>query len=160
MGRRKVVDVVGDVVSKFCSSNGLELVDVQFVKEGPHRYLRVVIDKENGVSLDDCGDVSKFLNKKLDQMDLVEEQYFLEVTSPGVERELKRDEDFEKYSGKLVQAKLFQPVNGQKVIQGVLIGLNEDKKIIIEMENKEKFEVPKSKAAVVKLVVDFDKEGN
>ncbi len=160
MGRRKVVDVVGDVVSKFCGSNRLELIDVQFVKEGPHRYLRVVIDKEDGVSLDDCGDVSKFLNKKLDEMDLIEEQYFLEVTSPGVERELKRDEDFKKYSGKLVQAKLFQPINGQKVIQGILNGLNEDKKIIIQSENGECFEVPKSKVALVKLVVDFDKEVN
>ncbi len=158
MARGKVVDVVADIVSKFCANNSLELVEVQFVKEGPHRYLRVVIDNDNGVSIDDCGNVSKYLNKKLDSMDLIEEQYFLEVTSPGVERELKRDEDFKKYSGKLVQAKLFQPINGQKVIKGHLVGLAEDGKIIIDGENGERVEIPKSKAALIKLVVEFDKE--
>ncbi len=160
VGRRKVVDVISDITRKFCVSTGLELVDVQFVKEGPHRYLRVIIDKEDGVNLDDCGNVSKYLNKKLDDMDLIEEQYFLEVTSPGVERELKRDEDFIKYSGKMVQAKLFQPVNGLKVIKGKLLGVSDDGKICIENEKEENIQIPKSKTAVVKLVVDFDKEDN
>ncbi len=158
MGRRKVVDVVADIASKFCVTNKLDLVEVQFVKEGPHRYLRVIIDNEKGVSLEDCSTVSKYLNKKLDQMDLIEEHYFLEVTSPGVERELKRDEDYIKYKGKNVLAKLFQPIDGQKVFKGELVDLKDDGKIVINSENGEIIEIPKSKAAIVKLVVDFDKE--
>lgn len=155
MGRKRVVDVVGDIASKFCTSNGLELVDVLFVKEGPHRYLRVIIDKPEGVSLEDCGKLSQYLNKKLDSVDPIEEHYFLEVTSPGVERELKKEIDFARYTGQQVQAKLFQPVEGQKVIQGTLLGLD-DGKISIKKENGQTILIPKSKAAVVKLLVTFE----
>lgn len=155
MSKKRVVDIVNDIVDDYCKSNGLELVQVEFVKEGPHRYLRVMIDKDGGVSLDDCGLVSKFLNKKLDDIDPIEENYFLEVTSPGVERELKRDEDYDKYKGETVQAKLFQPMDGEKVIQGKLVGLK-DNKIVLDREDGKTIEIPKSKAAVVKLVVKFE----
>jgi len=155
MGKKRVVDVVSEIVGNYCKSNDLEFVDVEFVKEGPHRYLRVMIDKDGGVSLDDCGLVSKHLNKRLDEIDPIEENYFLEVTSPGVERELKKDEDFEKYSGEKVQVKLFQPMDGEKVIQGILEGLS-DNKIIINREDGSTVEIPKSKTAVVKLLVNFE----
>ena len=155
MRKKRVVDVVSEIVDVYCKSNDLELVDVEFVKEGPHRYLRVMIDRDGGVSLDDCGLVSKYLNKKLDDIDPIEENYFLEVTSPGVERELKKDEDFEKYIGELVQAKLFQPIDGEKVIRGNLVGLK-DNKILIDRDNGNVIEIPKSKAAVVKLLVNFE----
>jgi len=155
MSKKRVVDVVSEIVDVYCKSNDLELVDVEFVKEGPHRYLRVMIDRDGGVSLDDCGLVSKYLNKKLDDIDPIEENYFLEVTSPGVERELKKDEDFEKYIGELVQAKLFQPIDGEKVIRGNLVGLK-DNKILIDRDNGNVIEIPKSKAAVVKLLVNFE----
>ncbi len=154
MSKKRVVDVVRELVSEHLTSNGLELVDVEFVKEGPHRYLRVIIDKEGGVDLDDCGLVSKFLNKKLDAVDPIEENYFLEVTSPGVERELKKEEDYLKYAGKKVQANLFQPIDGEKVIQGTLVGLK-DNKIIITRDDSKTLEIPKSKTAVVKLLVTF-----
>lgn len=152
--KKRVVEVVRDLISDHCASNNLEIVDIEFVKEGPHRYLRIIIDKDGGVGLDDCGLVSKFLNKRLDEVDPIEENYFLEVTSPGVERELKKDEDFEKYTGKKIQANLFQPIEGEKVIQGTLIGLK-DNKILIEREDASTVEIPKSKAAVVKLLVTF-----
>ncbi len=158
MAKKRVVDVVSDIVDKYCKSNDLELVDVEFVKEGPHRYLRIMIDKDGGVSLDDCGLVSKYLNKKLDDIDPIEENYFLEVTSPGVERELKKDEDYDKYAGKLIQVKLFQPLDGEKVISGTLESLT-DNKIVINREDGSSIEIPKSKAAVVKLLVNFEEGG-
>lgn len=154
MGKKRVVDVVRDLVKGHLASNGLELVDVEFVKEGPHRYLRVIIDKDGGIGLDDCGLVSKYLNKRLDEVDPIEENYFLEVTSPGVERELKKDEDYLKYAGKKVQVNLYQPIEGEKVIQGALVGLK-DNKIIVTREDSSTVEIPKSKAAVVKLLVTF-----
>ncbi len=153
--KKRVVDLVQDIAGPYCKENSLELVDVEFVKEGPHRYLRVMIDKEGGVSLDDCQLVSRFLNKKMDKLDPIEEMYFLEVTSPGVERELKRDEDFEKYIGHKVQVKLFQPIEGQKVFTGTIKSY-QDGKFTLEREEGSDLEIPRSKAAVVKLVVDFN----
>ncbi len=152
--KKRVVEVVRELITDHCKENDLEIVDIEFVKEGPHRYLRIIIDKDGGVGLDDCGLVSKLLNKRLDEVDPIEEEYFLEVTSPGVERELKKEEDFEKYSGEMIQANLFQPIDGEKVIQGKLVGLK-DNKIIIDREDASTVEIPKSKAAVVKLLVTF-----
>lgn len=156
MKKRRVVDIVRDLVEPHCKESGLELVDVEFVKEGPFRYLRVIIDKEEGVSLDDCSAVSKFLNVKLDAIDPIEENYFLEVTSPGVERELKKPEDYKRFAGKTVQLKLFTPFDGQKLLKGTLIGL-EGEIIKITMGNQN-IEVPKEKVSSIRLVVDFDHE--
>lgn len=157
MKKRRVVDVVRDLAEPHCKELGLDLVDVEFVKEGPFRYLRVIIDKEEGVSLDDCSAVSKLLNVKLDQIDPIEENYFLEVTSPGVERELKKPEDFKRFAGKTVQLKLFTPFDGQKLFKGVLIGL-ENELISIAVSENTKIEVPKEKVSSIRLVVDFGSE--
>ena len=152
--KKRVVDIVSDIATPLCKAENLELVDVEFVKEGPHRYLRLTIDKEEGVSLEDCEYVSRGLNEELDRLDPIEENYFLEVTSPGVERELKRDVDFEKFAGKQIQAKLYQAFNGQKVIEGILIGLKNGY-ILVEV-GKETIEIPRDKASAVKLLVTFD----
>ncbi len=152
--KRRVVDIVEELASPLCESIGIELVDVAFVKEGPHRYLRLTIDKDGGISLNDCEKVSRLLNDELDRVDPIEENYYLEVTSPGVERELKRDVDFEKFAGKMVQAKLYQAINSQKLIEGNLVGLR-DGYIIIDSKD-EQIAIPREKASVVKLLVKFD----
>jgi ribosome maturation factor RimP len=152
--KRRVVDVVRDIATPLCKEGNLELVDVEFVKEGPHRFLRLTIDKAEGVSLEDCEFVSRGLNEELDRLDPIEENYFLEVSSPGVERELKKDADYEKFAGKMVQAKLYQAINGQKVIEGILIGLK-DGYILVEVGN-DTVEIPRDKASSVKLLVSFD----
>ena len=157
MKKKRVVDIVSEIATPFCESNGIELLEVEFVKEGPHRYLRLLIDKEEGVSLDDCQLVSKHLNSKLDEIDPIEENYFLEISSPGVERELKREKDFDKYKGENVKAHLFHPLNGEKVIEGILEGLK-DKNVVIKRSEKEIVEIPKDKISVIRLVVNFDKE--
>ncbi len=154
--KKRVVDIVSDIATPLCEAENLELVDVEFVKEGPHRFLRLIIDKEGGISLNDCEYVSRGLNEELDRLDPIEENYFLEVTSPGVERELKKDADFEKYAGKMIQAKLYQAINGQKMVEGILIGLK-DGYISVEV-NGETIEIPKDKASTVKLVVSFDEK--
>ncbi len=155
MKKKRVVDIVEEIVSPFAKANAMELVDVEFVKEGPYRYLRVTIDKEDGVSLDDCQLVSQHLNAKLDKLDPIEEQYFLEVTSPGVERTLKKDHDFERFKGREVQLKLYQPFEGQKVINGELVGLL-DENIIVKNESMGQVEIPRSKVSLAKLVVEFE----
>lgn len=155
MKKRRVVDVVEEIVTPYLKERDFELVDVEFVKEGPYRYLRVTIDSEPGISLDDCADVSRYINGKIDSVDPIEEQYFLEVTSPGVERPLKKDSDYAKFAGEKVQLKLYQPFEGQKVIVGELVGLENDN-VIVNHEKMGKIEIPKSKVSLAKLVVDFD----
>ena len=154
MKKRRVVDIVRDLAEPICAQAEVELIDVEFVKEGPFRYLRLTIDKEEGVSLDDCSEVSRALNSKLDKVDPIEEQYFLEVTSPGVERELKRPEDFERNIGKLVQAKLYTPLDGLKLIKGTLQSYS-DGTLTIEMGAKV-VELSKEKISSIRLVGKFD----
>lgn len=155
MKKKRVVDIVEDILTPFVKTHDMEIVDVEFVKEGPYRYLRVTIDKEEPVTLDDCQLVSQYLNSQLDTIDPIEEQYFLEISSPGVERTLKKDKEFEKFKGRTVQLKLFQAFEGQKAITGTLIGLIDDH-IVIENESMGKVEIPKSKVSLTKLVVEFE----
>lgn len=155
MKRRKVVDVVSDLLVPFLPGQGMELVDVEFVKEGQHRYLRIFIDKEDGVSLEDCQKVSEYLNEKLDSTDPIEENYFMEVSSPGVERVLKKDSDFERFKEQLVEVKLYFPIEGTKVIEGTLKGLV-DGKVAVQPENSPQIlEIPRDKISLVKLLVRF-----
>lgn len=155
MKRRKVVDVVSDLLVPFLPGQGMELVDVEFVKEGQHRYLRIFIDKEGGVSLEDCQKVSEYLNEKLDTVDPIEENYFMEVSSPGVERVLKKDSDFERFKEQLVEVKLYFPIEGAKVIEGTLKGLK-DGKVAVQPENSPQIlEIPRDKISLVKLLVRF-----
>jgi len=155
MKKKRVVDIVEELVVPFLEENNMELVDVEFVKEGPYRYLRVTIDKEEGISVDDTTFVSRFINEKLDTLDPIEEQYFLEVTSPGIERILKKDRDFEKFSGEIIEIKLYQTYEGLKLLKGELLGLENDHVIIIN-EKLGRVEIAKSKIAQSKIVVDFE----
>jgi len=153
--KKRVVDIVEEIVVPFLKTKNFELFDIEFVKEGEHRYLRLYIDKENGITLDDCQEVSEFLSDKLDELDPIKESYFLEVSSPGIERPLKRSKDFEKHVGDLIEARLYHPIDGQKVIEGKLLGLKNNK-ILIERETKGTIEIPKDKVSLVKLLVNFD----
>lgn len=147
--------MVEEIVLPFLKDKNLELVEVEFVKEGQHRYLRVYLDKEEGLGLDDCQKVSEYLSEKLDTLDPVEENYFLEVSSPGIERPLKKDTDFEKYKGRVVEARLYHTLNGEKIIKGKLLGLK-DNKILIDREEKGNVEIARDKVALIKLSINFD----
>ena len=106
------VNTVWDIAQPIAESLGLELWDVRFEKEGADWFLRVFIDKDGGVSIDDCVDMSHALDKPLDDADPIEQSYCLEVCSPGLERNLKRDSHFEKCIGKPIQVKLIRPLEG------------------------------------------------
>ncbi|WP_432665014.1 ribosome maturation factor RimP [Wukongibacter baidiensis] len=155
MKKKRVVDIVEEIVLPFLEEKKLDLVEIEFVKEGQHRYLRVYLDKDDGLSLDDCQSVSEYLSERLDTLDPIKENYFLEVSSPGIERPLKKDTDFEKYSGKLVEARLYHPLNGEKIIKGNLLGLK-DNMILIDREAKGTIEIARDKVSLVKLLINFD----
>ena len=115
-----VADKVYDIVNPIVSSLGLTLWDVRFLKEGASWFLRVFIDKESGVTIDDCADVSRAIDPVIDEADPIDKQYYLEVCSPGIERELTRDWHFTAAQGKPVRIKLFSALDGKKEFCGML----------------------------------------
>lgn len=128
----------------------LELVSVEYVKEGANWYLRIYIDKENGVDLDDCENASRQISDLLDQADPIPQAYFLEVSSPGIERLLQREKDFVKYSGNLVNVQLYAPMEGSKKLQGVL-GEVTAETLILELNQDKVLEIPRKQIAQVRL---------
>ena len=117
----KVTEVVEELAEPIINELGLELVEIQFVKEGKNWFLRIYIDKESGVDIEDCGLVSERLSEKLDEIDAITQNYFLEVSSPGAERPLKKASDFEKAIGKNVFIKTYEPIDGEKGFEGTLL---------------------------------------
>lgn len=142
------------LVSGMIEKMGYELVDVEFVKEGQNWYLRFYLDKEGGINIDDCEKASKAIEKLLDEKDPIEQAYILEVSSPGLDRQLKKDKDFVKYAGSLVDVKLYKAVDGSKEFQGTLKGL-EGNIITIEDENGNELSFDRKDTAVIKLAVIF-----
>lgn len=141
------------LVAPVVYEQGLELVDVEYIKEGAHWYLRLYIDKEEGVDLDDCSNVSHAVSAVLDQNDPISQAYMLEVSSPGLERPLKKDEDFVRFRGKLVRVRTKEPVQGYQEFIGYLIGLvNEE--IVLEYE-KEKVQLPRDLVEKTNLALEF-----
>ncbi|MFP7296135.1 ribosome maturation factor RimP [Neobacillus niacini] len=153
----KVTEVVEELTQPIIQELGLELVEIEFVKEGKNWFLRVYIDKENGVDIEDCGIVSERLSEKLDELDPITQNYFLEVSSPGAERPLKKAKDFEKAIGKNVFIKTYEPIDGEKGFEGKLLDYD-GKTVKIEMKiktRKKVIEIPFEKVASARLAVIF-----
>lgn len=117
-----VVETVTELVTPILDEKNFELVEVEFVKEGKSWFLRVFIDKEGGIDIEECAYVSEQLSDKLDQMDPdpIPQAYFLEVSSPGAERPLKKEKDYEKAVGEYIHVSLYQPFEGEKAYEGYL----------------------------------------
>ncbi len=148
------VKTVREIVEPFASELGLRIWDVRFLKEGASWYLRIFIDKDGGVSIDDCVDLTHLINKPLDEADPIEQAYFLEVSSPGVERDLVRDEHFTEYIGEKIKVKMIRPVDGKREFSGILSNYG-DGNITIEVSDGECFTFAKKEASWIKAD-DFD----
>lgn len=133
----------------------LELVEVEYKKEGPNWFLRVFIDSDRGVNLDDCEAVSEKLSEVLDNNDPVDDAYFLEVSSPGAERPLKKKSDVEKAVGKGVLATTYEPINGGKSFEGILKSFDHDELVIETKVKTRKVTnvVPYEKVASIRLSI-------
>ncbi len=114
------VNTVWEIVEPYATELGLKIWDIRFLKEGSAWYLRIFIDKDGGVSIDDCVNLSHLIDKPLDEKDPIEQAYFLEVSSPGVERDLVREEHFTANIGADIKVKLIRPVDGKREFNGVL----------------------------------------
>ncbi len=142
------------LLSKTAEEMNFEIADVEFVKEGQNYYLRVYLDKEGGITIDDCEVFSKAAEKILDKEDPIEQAYIFEVSSPGIDRPLKKNSDFEKYSGEIVDIKLYKQFNGSKEFQGALKGLI-DNNIVITDDDGNELVFDKKSVSSVRLAVIF-----
>lgn len=145
----KITDIVTGFSKPIVEQLGCELWDVEYVKEAGQYILRLYIDKDSGVSIDDCESVSRAIDPMLDEKDPISDSYVFEVSSAGLERQLKRQEHFEKFMGKIVEVKLYKPINGAKVFSGTLDGY--DSGNITLTVGTEKIDFTKEQVAAVHI---------
>ena len=154
MAGKSIVSEVEKYLIPIVSEFEFELFDIEFLKEGMNWVLRVFIDKEGGIAIDDCELVSRKLEAILDEKDIIQQAYMLEVSSPGIDRPLKKDSHYEKYKGEIVDVKLYKPLHNTKEYQGKLLGLQDDC-ILIEDENGNSIPFKRSDVAICRLAVFF-----
>lgn len=131
-----------------------ELVDVEYVKEAGNWYLRAFIDKEGGITVNDCEMVSRKMSDLLDEKDFISDSYIFEVSSPGLGRQLKKDKDFLRSIGEVVEGKLFRAVDKRKDFEGVLRSFDKET-IVIEEKNGQEIELKRENIALIRLHIDF-----
>lgn len=148
-----VASVVQELVEPYLTEHNFELVDIEYVKEGSQWFLRVFVDKDGGIDIDDCSKISGYLSRRLDEEDPIPDAYFLEVSSPGVERPLKKPKDFYQAINKHVFITTYVPIQGLKEIEGTLIAYDEQT-LTVKMQQKQ-IELPTDKIASARLAVIF-----
>lgn len=133
---------------------GFELVDVEYVKEAGNWYLRFYIDKEGGITINDCETVSRLFSDKLDELDFISDAYIMEVSSPGLGRPLKKEKDFQRSMGKEIEIRTYRPVEKQKEFYGILSAYD-DKSVTITLEDNKTQVFQKVDIALIRLAFDF-----
>ncbi len=157
MTKKQIEAVCEELVLPIIEERGLELVDIEYVKEGANYYLRVYADKEGGITIDDCVDVSRVLNPELDKYEKeFKEPYILEVSSPGLLRPLKKDKDFQRNLGKMLEIKLFRPLENSRVkeLEAELEAFDGNT-ITVILEDDTKTVIDRSNLALVRLAFEF-----
>jgi ribosome maturation factor RimP len=160
--KKKTTEIAAELLAPFLEKEGYELYRLEYVKEGRDWFLRVFIETApqapgewpGNVTTDDCEKVSRYLSEKLDETDPIEQNYYLEVSSPGMDRPLLREIDFIRYGGQLVDVKLYESIGGKKNLTGKLIG-SENGILKIEDENGKLLEIPKDKVSITRLSIVF-----
>ena len=155
MADKKIPELIMDMATPFAQSAGCFVDDVEFKKEGSDYVLRVIIDvaddSNGGVSIDQCENVSRALSDALDKTDPIPQAYMLEVSSPGIDRPLKRDKDFERFMGRDIDIGLYKPLNGSKTFTGKLLAYKDG--IVTIEENGKAIYFEKDKTAYIRLAV-------
>ncbi len=151
--QKQVSEVVSELVQPFLSEHGYELVDIEYVKEASNWYLRIYVDKESGIDVEDCGVISEYVSAKLDESDPIPNAYFLEVSSPGAERPLKKPEDFLKAINKHVLITTYEPFEKLKEFEGTLIQF--DEQFVVVKVKKREYAIPRTLVAGARLAILF-----
>ena len=146
----KIEEKIEELVTKPITDLGYRVYDIMYVKEGKDNFLRIFIDNDKGISLDDCEKVNDAITDMLDEADLIKDQYFLEISSPGVERNIRKDKHFEESIGKEVNIKLFKPLeNKEKEITGILKDFDKET-VKIETDKNEEITIPRNNISSIK----------
>ena len=132
----KIEERVEELVTKPINELGYKVYDVMYVKEGKDNYLRIFIDKESGISLDDCEKVNNAITDMLDEADIIKDQYFLEISSPGIERHIRKDKQLEEHIGKDINVRLFKPIDKQKELTGTLQKFDDEQVVLLINEEE------------------------
>lgn len=160
-GKNNTVAKVFEIVEPFAKELGLDIWDIRFVKEGTDWYLRIFIDKDGGVSIDDCVDLTHAITKPLDEADPISQSYLLEISSPGIERELVAPQHFEKFIGADIMLRLIRPIDKVRDFKGTLESYDNGE-ITVVLEDGEKLCVNKKETSYVKLddfnIEDFEQQ--
>lgn len=143
-----------DLLEPVLRDMNFELVDVEYVKEGGNWYLRSYIDKPGGITVDDCEAVSRIFSEKLDQEDFIEDSYIMEVSSPGLDRPLKKEKDFARSLGKEVEIRTYRPIEKEKEFYGILRAYD-DNSVTIEGDGHRQMEFLRKDIALIRLALDF-----
>lgn len=154
MSKKKIAEIVEEIALPAVQEAGLELVDVDYLKEGGHWYLRIFIDKPGGVGIEDCRFVSLKIDKLLDEKDPIPQAYSLEVSSPGIDRPLKKLADFNRYKGRKAIIKTYQPINGKKEFSGQLEGVQAES-VVLDVDGSGRLLIPMAQVALAQLDVEF-----
>ena len=159
MAKKKITELISEWMESYGLQNGYELSRCEFVKEAGTWYLRVYVDKLEGgeytyMSSDDCETVSRYLSERLDTEDPIPQNYYLEVSSPGLDRPLLTEKDFGRFKGSRIEIRLYEPMNGKKLLEGELLGLA-DGIVSIKDDKGKEISLPRDKAAKINLAVVF-----
>lgn len=150
---KNVTAIVEELVAPILEGMNVELVDIEYQKEGSNWFLRVFIDKEGGIDIDDCGSVSEKLSKRLDEFDPIQDAYFLEVSSPGIERTLKKEKDIQWAIGKRVHVKTYEAIEDVLIFEGILAEF--DGGVLTIQEENKSYQIPYDKVANARLSIVF-----
>lgn len=154
MIKKDLLEEVKKLAEPICILENVVLFDVEYVKEGPFKYLRIYIDQDGGITIDDCQRVSEKISKILDSEDLIEENYFLEVSSPGIDRPFKTDADYESHLNESVEIKLYQGIQGMKHFEGILLSVDEEK-IEIKFGKDTNIQIERKNIARINKAIQF-----
>ena len=154
MIKKNIAAVVTELVTPVAEEMGIILWDVEYVKEGAKKILRITIDSEEGIDINTCEAFHRTIDPMLDETDPIDESYYLEVTSPGIEREIKTEAHIEMCTGEKVEVKLYAPRNNSKVFVGVLLGLDGVGRVVLGV-GEEEITFEKNEIAKMHTVFDF-----
>ncbi len=155
MRRQEILQQVGELLQPIATRLGLEVVDVLLAGDGRHTILRVLMDRpEGGITLDECAQVNEALSRQLDLYDLLAHQYTLEVSSPGLDRPLRTDQDYRRFAGRRAELTTYAPVDGQRRFRGILLGVLGDA-VAVQIDGRQ-VQVPKDQIAQARLIVELE----
>ena len=155
MSKREIYEAKAEeLVLPLVEANNFELVDVEYVKEAGTWYLRIYIDKEGGININDCELVSRAFSEILDKEDPIEDAYILEVSSPGLGRPLKKDKDFQRHLGDEVEVRTYKPINKQKEFVGLLDAWDKET-VTLQMESGEMMTIARTDIALIRQYIEF-----